>query len=180
MPDECPDATEPDTEASGSSSGGDSSVSPHDATTDSPRDGGSEATAAMDANLEVGGDEEAPSGLRCGTGSQTVYCAFPTPVCCIRFDAGASFSCVEDATHCVETPSEYPVACASNKNCPSLQPTCCFYQSGVKCETACSTVVCNVNDPPSDHECEAGHSCTSVSWELSNGTEYTLPYGGCQ
>ena len=134
--------------------------------------------ALPDALPDATSDGASPVGVRCGGGSApTIYCVDPSPMCCLTLDdaGSASYACVGSATDC----SGYPIACASDNDCAGSD-VCCFYNSGIKCESdttaSCTKLVCNAGDPASDDECNAGQTCTPDVYS-ENG--YPLPYDGC-
>jgi hypothetical protein len=158
------------------SSGGDSSIPgdamPESATSDVTPD------SVADAIADVVPDRGPATGVRCGSGSSAVFCAPPSPLCCLDFDdaGGPSYSCVSDATGACPG---YPIACASDNDCAGSD-VCCFYHSGIKCEPentpSCATeLVCDPSAPASDDECNTGQTC-SVAYLFDGGS---LPYYGC-
>jgi hypothetical protein len=186
----CPDATGPDIDASGSSSGGDSSDSPHDVASESPFDAGAEAMeadatpsqdAAPDAAPDAGGGADAAqNGVQCGP----VYCDYPKS-CCITTSGSPSFVCVADAGLCKGS-SEFPVQCSSSD--PARNPcfsdeVCCFFGTKISCAApGCNgggsgTVVCDPNDP--GFSCDAGQTCTAGILKPSS-SGYILPYSACK
>jgi hypothetical protein len=132
------------------------------------------ADARADVAVDAKADTAAPTGVRCGGGSfPTSYCDDPTAVCCqTTDDAGTtSYTCVASTSAC----DGYPIACASDNDCPGSD-VCCHFSTSMKCEgeSTCSNadLVC---DTRSADECPTGWTCDVV---FTNAGQMS-PYLGC-
>jgi hypothetical protein len=126
-----------------------------DAAPVNPADGG--VDAPPDAPPDTSDDQAAPTGVRCGSGASEIFCTAPATCCLVYDDAGAtSYSCAASAGAC----AGYPIACATNNDC-SGSDVCCFYHTGIKCESdtnpTCTSLVCDPSGPAD--QCNAGQTC---------------------
>jgi len=72
----------------------------------------------------------------------------------------------------------YPIECASDNDC-SGNDVCCFFSSGIKCDSndTCnsSPLVCDPTVPASE-QCASGQKCSAGNLTRDG---YTLPYSSC-